>query len=292
MVPNLINSRYDLAVDLFFNPRSAWILRLAGVRHRIGGTRGSRRWLFTHTIVPSENRSRFADLFKVAPGGMGEHLARLSPLVHKESNLPFLDWFEQQYGGQAISPHLPGKHWSEKIGSDLLGSAGNSKSAPIILAPGATWQAKQWPLEHWQKLIEELVDATDCPLFVLQPPIGGTSWSALETSIPAGRGRVLPVLNLPQVLGVISNSALLVSVDGGIMHSGVGLGIPTLGVFGPTDPALWFPYENAGPYRVMTSKPHCAPCDLHECDQFICLPELLPARVLGQCLELLGRGGE
>ena len=41
---------YDLAVDLFFNPRSAWLLRLAGIPARIGGTtsrsrrRRTRRW--------------------------------------------------------------------------------------------------------------------------------------------------------------------------------------------------------------------------------------------------------
>lgn len=39
MVLELRRQKYDLAVDLFFNPRSAWLLKLAGIPRRIGGTR-------------------------------------------------------------------------------------------------------------------------------------------------------------------------------------------------------------------------------------------------------------
>ena len=47
--------RFDLAVDLFFNPRSAWLLRLAGIPRRIGGTRSrSRRHLPESVLVASQ----------------------------------------------------------------------------------------------------------------------------------------------------------------------------------------------------------------------------------------------
>ncbi len=54
VVVALRRARYDLAVDLFFNPRSAWLLRLAGIPRRIGGTTGSRRSC-TRTL-PSRHR--------------------------------------------------------------------------------------------------------------------------------------------------------------------------------------------------------------------------------------------
>ncbi len=292
MVSHLRQSSYDLAVDLFFNPRSAWLLRVAGIGQRICGTRGSRRWLYSHTVIPSENPERFKNLYLSAPGGMAEHLGRLAPLVHRESKLPFLDWFEREYEGQILAPQLPREYWAQKMDPDLPGVALSSISAPIVLVPSATWPTKEWPLEHWKELVMGLLQATEGPLYVIQPPGGNSVWSTLDKIIPSDRGRVLPVLKLPQVLGVISNSALLVSVDGGIMHAGVGLGIATIGLFGPTDPSLWFPYEKAGPFRVLATKPHCAPCDLHQCESFICLPELKPRQVLDQCLEFLGKGGE
>jgi ADP-heptose:LPS heptosyltransferase len=32
--------------------------------------------------------------------------------------------------------------------------------------------------------------------------------------------------------------------------------VPSVGLFGPTDPRIWFPYEDLGPYRVVTG---CGP---------------------------------
>lgn len=64
------------------------------------------------------------------------------------------------------------------------------------------------------------------------------------------------------------------------MHAAVGFGIPTLALFGPTDPKIWFPYMESGPFRVLARAPHCHPCDLHECREFICLPDLEPVAVL------------
>ncbi len=287
MVASLREAQYDLAVDLFFNPRSAWLLRLASIRHRIGGTRGSRRWLYSHSVLPSEQPSRYESLFTRAPGGMGEHLARLAPLFHQPSNRPFLKWFQDCYQEPFVSPFLPRDFWQEQAAEPII----SHNLSPIVLAPGATWSAKEWPAKHWRVLIEMLLNSTNNPIQIIQPPTINTPWSSLGDLIPENRGGVLPVLKLPEVLGVLSNCALLVSVDGGIMHAGIGLRVPVLGLFGPTDPALWFPYEKAGPYRVLSSNPHCAPCDLHECVDFICLPELNPSLVLEQCIELLASGG-
>jgi ADP-heptose:LPS heptosyltransferase len=78
----------------------------------------------------------------------------------------------------------------------------------------------------------------------------------------------------------------LIAVDGGVMHAAVGLQVPTLALFGPTDPRLWFPYEDSGPFRVLATRPPCHPCDRHACDAFICLPDLAPATVVAAARDL------
>ncbi len=287
MLSQLKNCRYDLAVDLFFNPRSAWLLRFSGISQRISGTAGSRRFLYSHNILPGQSPEKYQPLYRVAPGGMGEHLARLTPLVHQESGLPFLDWFENEYNGRSLGPFLPRKYWAAQDHDRFEGLESLLENSPVILAPGATWPVKQWPLEHWKNLIQRLLEGTNRPLLVVQPPGTDNSWGQLGDDIPESRGGILPVMGLKQVLGVISRASLLVSADGGVMHTGVGLAVPTVGLFGPTDPHLWFPYTEAGPFRVLTSEAHCAPCNLHQCDAFICMPDLQPEEVLNQCLDLL-----
>ena len=277
---------YDLAVDLFFNPRSAWLLRLAGIPRRIGGTRGSRGWLYTHTVLRRETAARHPGFNALAPGGLGEHLCRLEPLRHEPTGLGFADWLQQTGGGQVLAPRL--------VASGRAGGPGGPEAHRpyLVLAPGATWATKEWPTDHWLRLVESLLAGREEDIFILQPP-GQPDWAMiLARSIPAGRGRLLPVMPLDRVQEWLARARLLVTVDGGIMHTAVALGVPTLALFGPTRTDAWFPYEGLGPYRVLATRPPCSPCDLHQCPDFVCMPDLDPALVADRALDLLKAGGD
>ena len=170
--------------------------------------------------------------------------------------------------GQGPSPRLEG----------VLKGLGATPGRYVLLAPGATWPSKEWPLGHWRRLADALV-ADGRTVVVLQPPGRPVVADALAPVLPGGRGGVLPTLALAEALQAVGAAAAVVSVDGGIMHAAVGMGRPTVALFGPTDPGLWFPYEGLGPFRVLATRPACHPCHRHTCDEFICLPDLTPDRV-------------
>lgn len=284
--------RYDLAVDLFFNPRSAWLLALAGIRCRLAGPAGSRGWLYAHQSAP---RGAGADERwpRLAPGGLGEHLSRLAPLVHRESGLGFIDWYLES--GRVACPGLARRPDAGTRVAGLLASRGLPPAAPfVLLAPGATWPTKRWPQDHWAELGKALAATWPGSVVTLTPPGEGqdTVPAAPPAAAPAEapgtrRAATLPVLPLPDVMDVLQCATALVTVDGGVMHTAVGLGTPTLGLFGPTDPVTWFPYEATGPYRVLATRPPCHPCHLHACDAFVCLPDLAPATVLAALRDML-----
>ena len=279
-ISRLRKARYDLAVDLFFNPRSAWLLRLAGIPHRIGGTRGSRRRLYSHTVLRREVAVRQPAFNAMAPGGLGEHLCRLAPLVHGPTGLDFPTWLVEETAGRLLKPGLV---------ASPAGVPGPPATTPcIVLAPGATWPSKEWPAEHWRRLIGLLLENRTEHLYILQPPGNGHWAKSLAGVIPEERGGLLPVLSLEQVPEFLSRARLLITVDGGIMHTSVALSVPTLALFGPTRTDAWFPYTELGPYRVLCTEPDCHPCDLHQCDEFICLPGLDPELVVREALGLLG----
>lgn len=270
---------YDLAVDLFFNPRSAWLLKLAGIPLRIGGTRKWRGRLYTHRVLREEVVADHPDFNRIAPGGLGEHLCRLNPLTQVDTGLGFADWLPTQFEPGDLKPRLalPGE---KRQAADRLAAVGIAPGSPfILLAPCATWLSKEWPTDRWEELISLLLERTTLPLAVLIAPGREGAWAPLVARIPPDRGGVLPPLPLPEALAVTGSARILITVDGGIMHAAVGLGVPTLALFGPTDPDIWFPYSGSGPYRVLARAPHCHPCDLHECPAFICLPDLEPAVV-------------
>lgn len=287
-VLELRRHRYQLAVDLFFNPRSAWLLRLAGIPARIGGTASpSRRRLYTHQALSPDPSVR-PDLYRLAGGGLGEHLSRLMPLQHSDGR-SFREWFTATYalGGPRTLVRRPGPDESLRTAMASLGVSGGGA---MVLAPGATWPSKEWPATHWCDLAAALT-AAGHKVLVLSPPGGDDRFAAVARAIPTGAGGVLSPLSLPAALAVVGTASRLVGADGGIVHAAVAMGIPTLALFGPTDPWIWFPYEQLGPFRVIALAPPCHPCHLHECNTFVCLPRLTPAQVLA-ALEDLPFGGD
>ena len=277
--------RYDAAVDLFFNPRSAWLLALAGIPTRIAGAvGGSRRFLYTR-CVPSPAPGACPALEAHVGGGLAEHLVRLSPL--RCQGRPFLDWFAEEAARRPVAPFVTPPPLAPAA-REALAALELAGGGYTLLAPAATWPTKEWPLARWRLLARSLVERGES-LAVLQPPGRPDIAGALADAVPAGRGGVLPPLPLAAALGVVGAARRLVSVDGGIMHAAVGMRVPTLALFGPTDPRLWFPYAALGPYRVLATRPACHPCDRHACDAFICLPGLAPRDVLAALDRLGGR---
>jgi ADP-heptose:LPS heptosyltransferase len=64
--------------------------------------------------------------------------------------------------------------------------------------------------------------------------------------------------SLAETAAVIDRSALLVSGDSGLLHMAVGLGKPTVSLFGPGSVAKWAP---RGPgHIVLTKNLPCSPC--------------------------------
>src|SRR5690606_24901558 len=77
--------------------------------------------------------------------------------------------------------------------------------------------------------------------------------------------RVLPHLNLSQLAGVMQRSAGAVCNDTGLAHIAAALDVPTVTLYGPTDPAL---IGATGRYsqHMTTQGFACTPCYRRHCD--------------------------
>ena len=79
---------------------------------------------------------------------------------------------------------------------------------------------------------------------------------------------------------LINNCSLIIANDSGPMHISAALGIPTLGLFGPTDPKKHGPYSENSNY-VIKSDLHCIICNKltcpynHECMKELPIDEVL-----------------
>ncbi len=119
--------------------------------------------------------------------------------------------------------------------SKLKSPSLNLPSSYLIFVPIASYGSKLWPDYHWIELIKK---ASQEGLFILLP------WGNLKEKERAEKLAisknviVLPRLSLNEIGYLISKSKAMVSVDTGLSHIAAALNVPTVTLYGPTDPKL------------------------------------------------------
>jgi ADP-heptose:LPS heptosyltransferase len=76
---------------------------------------------------------------------------------------------------------------------------------------------------------------------------------------------ILPPMQLRQLAAVLSQLNLYITNDNGTMHISVAVGTPTIGIFGPGEENIWFPYSS--PHVALRKDVSCHPCHLDFCNR-------------------------
>ena len=159
----------------------------------------------------------------------------------------------------------------------------------ITFLHGTTWLTKHWPEAYWCKLAK-LMTAAGYPIKL---PWGNEAERARAQRIAAvdTNIEVLPKLNLMGVAQVLAGSKAVIAVDTGLGHMAAALDVPTISLYGPTDPVK-IGTRGASQIHVKEnlqcdsacSRNHCA---LMENDVPGCFQQLTPEKVLAECENLV-----
>ncbi|WP_435641338.1 glycosyltransferase family 9 protein [Micavibrio aeruginosavorus] len=119
---------------------------------------------------------------------------------------------------------------------------------PILaIGPTANWRGKTWPIDRYIELIRVLT-APDgilpgARVAVFAAPGEEAQAKPVFDSIPEDRRIDVIAKGTPgDVAAVLKRCALFVGNDSGLMHSAAAVGIPTVGLFGPSWPYLYRPW--------------------------------------------------
>lgn len=143
----------------------------------------------------------------------------------------------------------------------ILATLLNSTDRPIVLAPGAKWPPKRWPLSHWISLIQRLRSAS-LPFLLLGGPEDHQMLHDIHSGAPSTEAPVFISDDLLLSAALLRSSALCVCNDSAPMHLAAGVGTPSLSLFGPVSPSLSAPPESEG-CRVLRQPMFCSPCVLY-----------------------------
>ena len=107
---------------------------------------------------------------------------------------------------------------------------------PIIaINPGAGFESKQWELVRFAELADRIAGELGCSILLTWGP--GEEFKVEQISAHMRQKNwIAPPTSILESIALYKRMALLVSCDSGPLHLGAALGIPTVSIFGPTDP--------------------------------------------------------
>ena len=157
----------------------------------------------------------------------------------------------------------------------------NDDGRPVVaLAPGAVGPSKRWPASAYAALTRRLL-AQGAAVWVL----GGPAEKALAAEIIGDTAaRDLTGPDLRDAIFALASATAAISNDSGLLHVAAALGIPTIGIFGPTSPWHWAPLNPLAAIIETKSALECRPCHKpicrvghHRCMGEIGIDEVLAA---------------
>lgn len=263
----LRKQKFDAVLDLFGNPRTAQMAFWSGAPVRVGFEMRGRSWAYNVIAPPSSpafasGRRAVTEAYLDQVRAMGFH-----PNAPYKTSLAVTE--EEKAHVRKLLDRAQVKP-GEKV---------------VALTPGASWPAKRWPLERFIELGFWLKREGIRPLYLFGP-----KEADLVGEFEAHMDKDWLLINQPNIRGLmafIEAAEALVANDSGPLHVGPAVGTPTLGIFGPGEPEIWFPY--GAPHQYAYAEVGCSHCGLDYCNLMACMDHLETKEVLAKVRSLLGK---
>jgi ADP-heptose:LPS heptosyltransferase len=195
---------------------------------------------FEQNLIFTANCSHSAEVVSVAlkpPEDRQQHVAEF-----------YLEQFARQTGLPTEQARVNEKDILIKVteadqdhGMDLLEQTGTDVSKRlIVIHPGSGGPRKCWHLDNFLNVAKELRGRETEVLFLLGPAEVERLRTA-EKMCLVGMAKCVAHLSLAQVVGLLSCADAFLGNDSGVTHLAAGMGLRTVALFGPTDPAVYKP---------------------------------------------------
>jgi heptosyltransferase-2 len=231
------------------SPRSAILVRVAGIPERIGFADGPASQSYTRRIPRPESgheAERILALAEPAPGTVARVTLGLTPDDYRMAD----EWL----AARAIPPGF------------------------VAIAPGSIWGTKKWP--YYAELAASLAESVVV--------VGGPEDRDLALAVAAGKSGVhsaAGALPLRASAALLARARVLVTNDSAPLHLATAVGTRVVSIFGPTVPAFGFGPRGASDRIVEHDNMPCRPCSSHgpqvcPLGHHLCMREITVGRVL------------
>jgi lipopolysaccharide heptosyltransferase I len=155
----------------------------------------------------------------------------------------------------------------------------------LMLGPGARWQTKRWPPEHFAALAQRAGEAFGGSVFL----VGGSEERAVAAQVCSRlQGPTLDLTGrttLPQLAALLQRADVMLANDTGPLHLAAALGRPVIAPYTCTKVRLNGPYAATG--AAIEAAVGCQGSYIKRCSRLTCMTELRPDRLWPALAEVL-----
>ena len=200
--------RPQLCLNLHGGTRSAWMTELSGARYRAGF--GHYRQQFVYNVhIPR-----------------AQAILHVDRTVHTAEHLASAIFFLGAPVGEIPRAKLvPGG-----------GAPPTPEPAYAVIHAVAATPEKTWAAEHFLAIAAHLAQSGLSPVFI---------GAGDDDLAPFRQFRTLQS-SLSEIKRLLTSAALFVGNDSGPAHMAAAFGVPSIVIFGPSDPAIWGPWRTTG----------------------------------------------
>jgi lipopolysaccharide heptosyltransferase I len=211
---------YELALDFQGAIKSAVLAKFSGARATAG------------FVNPREPAARL--FYSQKFPRRGEHVIEQNHALAAQALKPYLDGRELPL----LPPALPCDPAAEAWAKAEVARLGIASYA--LLNPGAGWGGKQWPAERFGAVAQALAKHNLKSLVNAAPG----EEALAQTVVDVAGGHAFAVsCSVGQLIALTRRARIFVGGDTGPLHLAAALDVPSVGLFGPTDPARTGPFS-------------------------------------------------
>lgn len=172
---------------------------------------------------------------------------------------------------------------------EFLKNKMDSDESLIFIHPGSGSLKKCWPLPFFKELSEMLRCKYKVKIALIEGPVETSYLEDLRKKFSLNT-MFIKDISLRTLAALLKKGICYIGNDSGISHLSAAVGIPTVVIFGPTNPLVWAPRgENV---EIIYEKLDCSPCTselMRRCLRQRCLETIKVEKVFEKVEKIITR---
>ncbi len=269
--------KFDIVIDLSLAYQYSFLLKLIGVKKRLG---------FNY-----RNRGKFLTDKLTINGFDDKHVIEY-----------YLDLLKLLGIDSSEYSNIPRVYLAEKdtvwAGAFLKDNSVNQTDLLIGIIPGcgASWGkdavCRRWSKNNFARVADDVIDKYGAKVLLFGDSKEVEICADVQKSMRHKAIMCCGKTSLGGFLGLLNKCELVITNDGGPLHMAIGVGARTISIFGPVDERIYGPYPQSDKHVVISRNDiSCRPCykkfKYNLCEDRVCLNNISVDEVLSAVGDVL-----